>query len=83
MLTKDFAFAARTLRKNPAFTITAILTIALTLCTSAMADEDDALHKLVPADAKVEKLAGGMQFIEGPVWTDSYSNLLKVMRWKS
>ena len=23
---------------------------------------------LVPADAKLEKLAGGMKFIEGPVW---------------
>src|SRR4051812_1961651 len=29
MQLRDFSFAARTLRKNPAFTITAILTIAL------------------------------------------------------
>jgi len=29
MLSKDLSFAVRTLRKNPAFTLTAILTIAL------------------------------------------------------
>ncbi|MDB4877799.1 MAG: hypothetical protein JWM41_4245 [Gemmatimonadetes bacterium] len=29
MFTRDLAFAARTLRKNPAFTVTAVLTIAL------------------------------------------------------
>jgi gluconolactonase len=28
-------------------------------------------NSLVPADAKVEKLAGGMKFTEGPVWTDA------------
>lgn len=25
-------------------------------------------HKIVPADATLKKLAGGMQFVEGPVW---------------
>jgi gluconolactonase len=29
---------------------------------------DPALNKLVPADAKIEKLAGGFRFTEGPVW---------------
>lgn len=28
----------------------------------------DALDMIVPADAKIEKLAGGMGFTEGPVW---------------
>ena len=32
------------------------------------ADDDPRFKQLVSADAKVEKLAGGMQFIEGPVW---------------
>lgn len=29
---------------------------------------DPAFDALVPADAKIEKLAGGMKFIEGPLW---------------
>ncbi len=29
---------------------------------------DPALDKLVPAGAKIEKLAGGFQFTEGPIW---------------
>src|ERR1051325_6836122 len=29
---------------------------------------DPALDELVPKDAKIEKLAGGFQFIEGPLW---------------
>lgn len=35
--------------------------------TIAMAD-DGAFRRLVPADAKVEKLVTGMKFTEGPVW---------------
>jgi gluconolactonase len=40
--------------------------------------QDPAFDRIVPADAKVEKLAGGFQFTEGPVWvaktvdTDGY-----------
>ena len=50
----------------------AILTIALILLvTPLMAQDNDAMKQLLPPDAKVEKLAGGMQFIEGPVWTDA------------
>lgn len=30
----------------------------------------DEFHKIVPADASVKKLAGGMHFTEGPVWFD-------------
>ena len=29
---------------------------------------DPALREIVPADAKIEKLAGGFKFTEGPVW---------------
>jgi gluconolactonase len=57
----------------------------LTTFVSAAADEE-AMKKLVPPDAKVEQLAGGMKFTEGPVWMDGYlvfsdipSNELK--RW--
>ena len=33
-------------------------------------------RKLVPADAKVEKLASGFKFIEGPVWTNAEGGYL-------
>ncbi|HEX2277862.1 MAG TPA: SMP-30/gluconolactonase/LRE family protein [Candidatus Tectomicrobia bacterium] len=48
---------------------------------------DSALDAIVPANAKIEKLAGGFQFIEGPVWhpdgyllfSDPNANL--IYRW--
>ena len=36
------------------------------------ADDTGALDRLVPAGARVEKLAGGMTFTEGPVWLGEY-----------
>jgi gluconolactonase len=68
----------------------AILAIALALATPLMAaDDTNALRKLLPADAKLDKLAGGMQFIEGPVWSDAEGGYLvfsdipanKIMKW--
>lgn len=41
-----------------------------TLTTAAIA-EDERFRALVRADATVEKLATGMKFTEGPVWTDA------------
>lgn len=35
-----------------------------------------AAKKLFPADAKVEKLATGMQFIEGPIWVEKEKKLI-------
>ena len=32
--------------------------------------QSDALDSIVPADYRIEKLAGGMRFTEGPVWID-------------
>ena len=37
---------------------------------------DDRLNDLIPADASIEKLADGFQFIEGPVWIHDESRLL-------
>ena len=37
---------------------------------------DDRLNELIPADASIEKLADGFQFIEGPVWVRDESTLL-------
>src|SRR4051794_33862999 len=33
-------------------------------------------HKIIPADARLEKLASGMSFTEGPVWVDWLSSLV-------
>lgn len=40
------------------------------------ASDREAFAKLVPADAKVEKRAGGMKFTEGPVWTNADGGFL-------
>ena len=32
---------------------------------------DPALDAIVPAGAKIEKLAGGFDFTEGPIWFDA------------
>ena len=48
---------------------------------------DPALDELVPADARIEKLAEGFEFIEGPVWhPDGYllfsdPNANRIYRW--
>jgi gluconolactonase len=48
---------------------------------------DPALDRIVPRDAKIEKLAGGFQFTEGPVWhPDGYllfsdPNANTIYRW--
>ncbi len=65
--------------------------IALSIVISAgMAHAQD-FSKLVPTDSKLEKLAGGLQFIEGPVWSDDDGGFLifsdipgnKLLRWDS
>ncbi|MEP6571314.1 MAG: SMP-30/gluconolactonase/LRE family protein [Gemmatimonadota bacterium] len=49
---------------------------------------DRGLDGIVPADAKIEKLAGGFQFLEGPVWVREGGYLLfsdpnanRIYRW--
>jgi gluconolactonase len=51
-----------------------LLMTPLTPFVRADDDDVDRFHQLVPADAKVEKLAGGMKFIEGPVWDPADGN---------
>ena len=58
-----------------AITLSAIATVSATLPPIAEAQEespvirlDSALDNIVPSGAKVEKLAGGFGFLEGPVW---------------
>jgi gluconolactonase len=51
----------------------AILLVLLMSVTTLRAEDAERFKQLVPPDAKVEKLAGGMQFIEGPVWIPSGS----------
>jgi gluconolactonase len=50
---------------------------------------DSSVNRIVPKDAKVEKLAGGFQFTEGPIWhPDGYllfsdPNANTIYRWTS
>jgi gluconolactonase len=47
----------------------AIVSLASTMLVSAQVRKvSPALDQIVPAGAKIEKLAGGMMFTEGPVW---------------
>ena len=58
-----------------AITLSAIASVSATLPPIAEAQEespvirlDSALANIVPSGAKVEKLADGFGFLEGPVW---------------
>ena len=46
----------------------ALMGVAAPLSAQVVSVDAKAMGPLVAADATVEKLAGGMQFIEGPVW---------------
>jgi gluconolactonase len=72
--------------------IVVLLLVVIASCavTVHAADDDPRFKQLVPADAKVEKLAGGMKFVEGPVWMpeDDGGHLIfsdipanKLMKW--
>lgn len=37
----------------------------------AATGQSEEFRRIVPPDAKLEKLAGGFKFLEGPVWTDA------------
>jgi gluconolactonase len=54
---------------KPTFPLLILFIMAIsTPLTSA---QDGRFHSIVSPDAKLEKLAGGMKFVEGPVWTDA------------
>jgi gluconolactonase len=42
--------------------------VALSVKDTQLTVKDQAFDRIVPAGAKIEKLAGGFQFTEGPVW---------------
>jgi gluconolactonase len=51
---------------------------------------DPRLDKLVPLNVKIEKIAGGHQWVEGPVWNRKESYLLfsdvgknSVYKWRN
>jgi gluconolactonase len=48
----------------------------MALAQDRPASGQDEWSKLVPPDAKVEKLAGGMKFTEGPVWSSADGGFL-------
>jgi gluconolactonase len=55
----------------------------------SVAEKDSALKTIVPADAKIEKLADGFVFTEGPVWVKESGGALlfsdipnnRIMKW--
>ena len=64
-----------------------LLLVTLTAPPARAADDGGEFERLVPAGAKVEKLAGGMKFTEGPVWADGYlvfSDIpaCRLMKWQ-
>jgi gluconolactonase len=50
--------------------------LLMTLATTPLAAQEDPFRALVPADAKLEKLATGMKFTEGPVWYEGDGGML-------
>ena len=42
--------------------------LGLSATTPQLTRKDPAFDRIVPPDAKIEKLAGGFQFTEGPIW---------------
>ena len=42
--------------------------VAISETTAQIVGKDAALDEIVPTDAKIEKLAGGFLFTEGPIW---------------
>ncbi|HTW64096.1 MAG TPA: SMP-30/gluconolactonase/LRE family protein [Bryobacteraceae bacterium] len=73
--------------KSQALVTLALATLPLAAQT-ALHRIDPALDKLLAPDAKVEKVAGGFQFVEGPVWNRSGGYLLfsdipanTIMKW--
>ena len=54
-------------------TLIAIVAVGTTMAHAADFDvrAPDAFAKLLPETSKVEKVADGMQFTEGPVWTNA------------
>src|SRR5215218_7671212 len=46
-------------------------TIMIALMMLSLLGADKPMNDVIDNDAKVEKLAGGMQFVEGPVWTNA------------
>jgi gluconolactonase len=53
-----------------------LIALPLAAQTGSISRLDPALDKLIPADAKIEKVAGNLQFAEGPVWLRSGGFLL-------
>src|SRR5439155_14283362 len=51
-------------------------TATIVLAILMIAAEKKTMQQLIPPDAKVEKLAGGMHFIEGPVWSNEDGGFL-------
>ena len=58
--------------------------------TGSVVEKDPALKSIVPADARIEKLADGFAFTEGPIWIKEGGEAVmfsdipnnRIMKWK-
>ncbi len=76
------------IRKSAVVFLAAALTLVAQAPTGEVVRLDPAIDKIVPKDAKIEKVIGGIRFAEGPVWVRSSGYLLysdlpsnAVMKW--
>ncbi len=94
LILSAFAFAACTPAEQPAKVAETKVATASPTATPAVPETkivrlDPAFDKLVPADAKVEKLAEGYIWTEGPVWNKKENYLLfsnipgnEIIKWQ-
>jgi gluconolactonase len=71
-----YAIAIMTARTIVVIVFVGPLLVIASLAATVHADDTERMKQLLAPDAKVEKLAGDMKFIEGPVWSNEDGGFL-------